>query len=276
MPTPQYVVVGHITKDLTAEGYRLGGTAFYAARTAAALGWRVGLVTALEPGTGLELDEEIQVRRSTAAATTTFENIYRDRERVQRVLAVAPPLTLEAVPPAWRKADVIHLGPVAGEVAEKMLTAFPHSFLGLTPQGWLRQWDDGGRVSYRQWRPKSLEGVKAMVFSDEDVAPDPEAVAWYARRVPVTAVTLGERGCRIYCGDQVRELPAFPVVAGDITGAGDVFAAAFFCALARGHDPFWAGRFANSAASFLVERGIAGLLSWGQILARMNPGLPHG
>lgn len=270
MPRPQYVVVGHITKDLVAGGYRLGGTALYAARAAAALGWRVGVVTALEPGMSLELDEEIQVRRSAAAATTTFENIYRDRERVQRVLAVAPPLTLAAVPSAWRKADVIHLGPVAGEVTEEMVTAFPQSFLGLSPQGWLRQWDDGGWVSYRPWRPQNLEGVKAMVFSDEDVALDPEAVAWYARRVPVVALTLGERGCRIYYGDRVRELPAFPVVAGDITGAGDVFAAAFFCALARGRDPFWAGRFANSAASFLVERGIAGLPSWGQVLVRMN------
>lgn len=272
MSPPDYLVVGHVTKDLAPGGFRLGGTAFYAAQTAAALGWRVGVVTALEPEAGLELGEAIQVHRLASPVTTGFENIYREGRRLQRVAAVASPLSLEAVPLAWREAAVVHLGPVAGEVPEEMMAAFPQSFMGVSSQGWLRRWDEAGWVGYQRWRPspEGLETVGAMVLSAEDVAADPEAISWYARRVPVLAVTLGERGCRIYFRGEAEELPAFPVTVGDVTGAGDVFAAAFFIALARGHDPFWAGRFANSAASFLVERGVSGLPTWGQVLGRME------
>ena len=40
-----YLVLGHITCDVSTDGYRLGGTATYATLTARALGLRVGVVT---------------------------------------------------------------------------------------------------------------------------------------------------------------------------------------------------------------------------------------
>ena len=40
-----YLVIGHLTVDLTPEGPRLGGTATYASLTAKALGMRVGIVS---------------------------------------------------------------------------------------------------------------------------------------------------------------------------------------------------------------------------------------
>ena len=41
-----YLVIGHVTHDLTPSGSRLGGTAAYSALTAQALGMRVGVFTA--------------------------------------------------------------------------------------------------------------------------------------------------------------------------------------------------------------------------------------
>ena len=47
---PGYVVVGHITRDLLSTGdSRMGGTATYAAVTAARLGYRVGVLTSARP-----------------------------------------------------------------------------------------------------------------------------------------------------------------------------------------------------------------------------------
>jgi hypothetical protein len=40
-----YLIIGHLTRDLTPDGPRLGGTAAYAGLTASALGLRVGIVT---------------------------------------------------------------------------------------------------------------------------------------------------------------------------------------------------------------------------------------
>lgn len=48
-----YLVIGHVTQDLTPSGPVLGGTAAYAALTARAMGLRVGVVTACHPETDL-------------------------------------------------------------------------------------------------------------------------------------------------------------------------------------------------------------------------------
>ena len=45
-----YLIIGHVTQDLTPNGPTLGGTASYSALTAKALGLRVGIVTAFAEG----------------------------------------------------------------------------------------------------------------------------------------------------------------------------------------------------------------------------------
>jgi hypothetical protein len=40
-----YLVIGHLTKDLTPQGSRMGGTASFASLTGKALGMRVGIIT---------------------------------------------------------------------------------------------------------------------------------------------------------------------------------------------------------------------------------------
>jgi hypothetical protein len=53
-----YLIIGHLTRDLLPSGSRLGGTAAYSALTARALGLRVGILTACEDCLSTpELDE---------------------------------------------------------------------------------------------------------------------------------------------------------------------------------------------------------------------------
>ena len=54
-----YLVVGHITQDLTPDGPRLGGTATYSALTARALGLQVGVVTSASEKTSMKAFEGI-------------------------------------------------------------------------------------------------------------------------------------------------------------------------------------------------------------------------
>ena len=56
------------------------------------------------------------------------------------------PLTAAAVPLNWLRAPIVLLGPLDREVDYDLAATFSGSFLGLTPQGWLRQWDAEGRV----------------------------------------------------------------------------------------------------------------------------------
>ena len=46
-----YLVIGHITTDLTDAGFRLGGTATFSSLTANALGHSVGIVTSCKAST---------------------------------------------------------------------------------------------------------------------------------------------------------------------------------------------------------------------------------
>ncbi|MCY3859057.1 MAG: adenosine kinase [Gammaproteobacteria bacterium] len=65
-------------------------------------------------------------------------------------------------------------------------------------------------------------------------------------------ITLGPGGCSINTGKTRIHVDAFPVKAIDLNGAGDMFAAAYLTAI-RDHDTESAARFANFAASRVIQ-----------------------
>lgn len=251
-----YLAIGHVTCDLIGSGFALGGTVSYAARTARALGCRVGIVTSAAPD--LDLSQAlngIAVACIPATTTTTFENVYTSTGRHQVIHAVAQMLTLEALPADWKGA-IVHLAPVARECDPALASAFADAFVGLTPQGWMRCWDEVGRVSRCPWEAAEelLARADAVVLSEEDVGGDMALVARYAAQTRLLAVTQGAAGCTVYTDGQARHFPAPAVREVDPTGSGDVFAAAFFVWLYRRGDPWEAARFANCVAARSVTR----------------------
>ena len=257
-----YVAIGHIAQDLTPSGVRLGGTVSYAALTAKALGQRTGLVTAAARGavtTGLEA---VEVCRVLSAASTVFENVYTPAGRVQTLHSRADRLSLAAVPAEWRTAGIIHLAPIADEVDPALASQFPGSFVGLTPQGWMRRWDGDGRVYYSEWTEAAagLAAASAAVISIEDVEGDWALAERWAAAARVLAVTEGARGATVFAAGERQHFPAPTVTVVDGTGAGDIFAAAFFVRLHHGGDPAEAAQFAIALATDSVTRvGIAGV-----------------
>jgi sugar/nucleoside kinase (ribokinase family) len=61
-------------------------------------------------------------------------------------------------------------------------------------------------------------------------------------------------GCTVFHRGEKRSLPARPARVIDPTGAGDVFAAAFFIRWAETGDPGQAAVFANVTASMALQR----------------------
>lgn len=257
-----YLVVGHVTRDLSGGTFTVGGTAAYAARTAQALGCRVGIVTS----TGPELDltaswSGILITHIEAPETTTFENTYVDGRRRQVIHGTASPLMPAMVPRDWRPA-IAHIGPVAQECDAALVSVFPKAFVGVTPQGWMRQWDEGGRVRRSPWRgaQRVLPHADAVVISEEDIRGDEGLAAECADQTAVLAVTQGPGGCTVYTGGQARRFAPPDVTEVDPTGAGDIFAASFFHTLKQGHAPWAAARFANCLAARSVTRaGLSGV-----------------
>ncbi len=259
MPRPSYLVIGHVTQDAVASGFRLGGTATYAGVTAARLGWSVRVLTAGNAearGSLTELLPEAEFSWVESPESTRFHNRYHGEIREQHLLSLAAPLIADALPVDWLESEVAHLGPVAQEVDQHLMTAFPPlTTVGVTPQGWLRLWDQSGRVETAEWGPATaqLSSLSALVLSREDVGGSDIRLDHYREHSRLMVVTRGFRGCTIYAGGQVIHLETRSAVEMDPTGAGDVFAAAFFIRLHETGDPVQAARFANVAGSFSVE-----------------------
>jgi sugar/nucleoside kinase (ribokinase family) len=254
-----YLLVGHVCVDETPDGPRLGGTAAYAAVLAHALGLRVGLVTSVAADVDLAASlPSVAAFVVPSRESTRFRNVSCAGQRQQALLARAVPLTLEAIPVPWRAAPLVHLAPVADEVDVAIVAALRPAvgFLGATPQGWLRAWDAAGPVRQRPWGPlaAALQPLDALVVSDEDLAGEPAGVAPLVGAGRCVARTRGAGGVQVYEGEAVCDLPAFPATVADETGAGDVFAAAWFVRLAAGDSAVGAARFAAAAAACAVER----------------------
>ncbi len=254
----QYLAIGHVTRDCLPEGgYAPGGTALYAAAAVARLGARAALLTTAHPSHLPARLPRVATAGAASAVTTTFENRYDPAGRRQWLHALAPPVRLDCLPPAWRAAPVVHLAPVAGEVPLAWAAAFPHALVGVTPQGWLRAWDAPLPAPVRPmpWRPAAalLRHVDLIVLSIEDVSGDEDLARHYARRCPLVAVTRGAAGATLYVAGAPRSVPPFPAVERDPTGAGDVFAAALLLRLWETGDALAAATYASAAAACAVE-----------------------
>lgn len=267
-----YLLVGTVTKDLLPEGnFTVGGTVTYASTMAKSLGWQPVIVTRASsefaPPAHLA---DVDWRILPASNTTTFRNVYYPEGRVQTIGPVAEGIQADDIPLDSRQAAIVHLCPLAQDVDPAVANIFEKALLTATPQGWLRQWDEQGIVSLGGWQTmdKILPHMQVAVFSIEDVENDWSIIQRWIKQIPVLIVTEGEQGCTIFHEGQSQSVPPRPATPTDLTGAGDVFAAAFFIRLQETNDLWASARFANVAASMAIERpGPAGVPTRAEIEA---------
>jgi len=251
-----YLIIGHITQDVVEHGFNLGGTVTFSALTARAMGLRVGILTACKSDLDLSPLNGIAIVAVESPVTSTFENIATPSGRIQYLHHQATILEPGMIPEIWKNTPIVHLGPVAQEIIPGMVRAFPRAFTGLTPQGWLRQWDSNGKVSLSSW-PEShliLENASAAVLSVEDVGGDEKLIEDMLTSIRILVVTEGAEGGRLYWNGDVRRFRPPQKYEGESTGAGDIFAAAFFFRLQVTRDPWEAARFATHLAAHSINR----------------------
>ncbi len=253
-----YIAVGHVTVDVLEDGSRRpGGTVLYAALQAARLGLRALILTR---GVADEIEamlspwaSELELRVQPADKTTTLATSGHGPQRTQRLLAWAGPIEAQdelACP-------ILHLAPVAQELPER----WPRGgrLLGLTPQGLARTLPEpGGIVRPSQPQGPGLaqaERADVVVISREEREVCGALLERAQAAGAMVAVTAGARaGTILVPGAPAIELPVNPVEQpADDLGAGDVFAAALFTALAEGRSPAQAGALANTAAALRMS-----------------------
>lgn len=251
-----YAVVGHITVDVLAGGERrVGGSAFYSALQAARLGLRTAVLTSGREDELLELlrplDVPFALEILPAPHTTTLATEGIGAGRRQRLLAWAGPMPAGV----GIDAEILHLAPVARETPEAPVAG--RRFLGLTPQGLARTWqEDGSEIGTAE--TGSLNGLgsrcDAIVLNEVELHLCRALVEDALAAGAVVAVTAEDRPVRLLGSGADVDVPV-PEVGEPVEdlGAGDVFAAALFVELAAGATAADAAAFAAAAAALRVR-----------------------
>lgn len=268
-----YLLIGHVTQDLTPDGPLLGGTVSYSARMAAALGLKVGIITSAPPTLDLSPLATFPILRIPSKNATTFENIQTPQGRIQYLYHRAEIIKSEHIPSEWRKADIVHLGPVANEIDPNLVDIFPNAFIGITAQGFLRKTDDFKKVQFSSWSeaPYMLAHCNAAIISLEDVKNQDERIQELTKYVKILVVTEGENGARVYWNGDVRHFSALKMDVVDLTGAGDIFAAVYFARLHATNDAWLACAQAVRLASLSVTRsGVEGIPTESEIQSALS------
>ncbi|HUF53439.1 MAG TPA: PfkB family carbohydrate kinase [Dehalococcoidia bacterium] len=283
MAAPDFLVVGHVVQDLTPDGgWRLGGAASYASLLAHKFGLRAAVLTSCAADLPLaDLLPGIELRIVPGDATTLMLNEYdAEGRRTQHVPQRAGPLAASDLPGEWREARIVLLGPVAGEVDAAIAAEFSaDTLVGAGAQGWLRKFTHDGSV--RQVPPEKWDAstllvrANALFLSDEDIPEAPfgarlAILDTWASLVDVVAFTRGYAGADIAYRGEWRRTEAIPANPTDLTGAGDVFAAAFLIHYAETSDPWASARLAAAASSLVIEgEGVEGVPDRTAVEARL-------
>ena len=249
--------MGHVTRDKVGDSYVPGGTVTYSGRLAKALGCRTAVLTSAREDYDLRpVLEGLEVRKIPSEHDAIFSNIYDGNNRIQLLHSKANDIYAADVPEAWMDAEIVHLGPLTNEVDPNMIDLFPNSLVGLTPQGWMRRWGDDCRVWATSFPAEEmlLRKADATVLSEEDFVDD-EMCRRYIEWANILVVTQNFAGCTVYVDGEQYQVPAPKITLVEPTGAGDIFAAAFFVGYQRsGKDPIRAAEFANHVAAHSVTK----------------------
>jgi len=283
------VVVGHIAIDINVLPWgvienALGGAPTYAGLAFAALKKSVGVVSKV----GVDFLEKFPPIYSKFGLdtegilvggeyTTTFENTYDEAgNRTQVCKHVAPKILPDNIPTAYENANSFYVSPIAGEITPELLKALKRekNLVMLDPQGIFRIISGDGKVEIepRDDLANFLKHVDVIKIGKEEAKAlrgEVKEVLKELRKMgpKIAILTKAEKGYAVLSDEGFEEVEAIKVDAKDLTGAGDVFGAAFLAKYLQTHEVSASAKFANAAAGLKIRyKGPTGFPSEKEIL----------
>lgn len=269
------VVVGHVAIDVNVLPWgvienALGGAPTYAGLAFVAMKKNVGVVSKV----GVDFLEKFPpIYRKFGLDTegilvggehtTTFENTYDEAgNRTQVCKHVAPRILPDDIPTAYENAHSFYVSPIAGEVTPELLKALKRetNLVMLDPQGIFRRISEEGRVEIepRDDLADFLKHVDVIKIGKEEAKAlrgEVKEVLQELRKMgpKIAILTKAEKGYAVLSDEGFEEVDAVKVDAKDLTGAGDVFGAAFLAKYLQTREVSASAKFANAAAGLKIR-----------------------
>lgn len=259
-----FTIAGHVAIDevITDTGsfHQLGGPPCFAASLGKTLGFNVKPVTKI--GENIPEEYEAILRslgfstvKSSGYQTTHFVLDYRHSPRRMKLPTICETIKLTEVADAER----LLLGPIAGEINDKLMKEIVPSFLALDPQGLLRSVGRACNVEPKKWwNPDVLRKLDLLKTSSSEhyLITETTDIKQSLRKlvengVSTAVITDGSNGSFVMSGSDILHVPVFPVDVVDSTGAGDVFIAGLAAFIDEGLS--WACAVASASSSAIVE-----------------------
>ncbi|MHA1713037.1 MAG: carbohydrate kinase family protein [Candidatus Ranarchaeia archaeon] len=190
-----------------------------------------------------------------------------DGDRTLDLLGKADPITTDNIPSHCLKAKMIAVGPILGEVSLELLDYIVENSSAdvfIDPQGFLREIQPDGKIKRvaRKGVLKKLAKAATFLKPNEHEAfvltsslnhiETAGQLVKHGSRYGI--VTLADKGSIISDGHTTWQIPTFPTLARDPTGAGDTYMGSFIYSwLTRDVKLHEHAVFASAAASCMVE-----------------------
>lgn len=287
------VIIGHITIDVNVfpRGIienMLGGAPTYAGFMLASLGEKVGIVSKIGedfpdkfPPLYGKFGLDTEGVYSIPEKTTIFENTYDELGgRKQTCWLLPSKISPEEIPGAYFHTRSFYVSPVGDEVTPGVLETVKkkENVVMLDPQGLFRKVGRDGKISVQ--KPENLDDYLVHV---DVVKIGPEEFQAFAKSPEetlrelvgagpkVAILTRGEKGCMVLCDGKFGEFEGLKVDVKDLTGAGDVFGAAFLVRYLNTRDVADSAKFATATASLKIKyKGPSGFPTEEEILGALG------
>ncbi len=250
----EFLTIGHCCLDKKTDDWVPGGATTYGLFLALQLQRASTLLTSTSTDFDYTIFGDVDIINVPTDQTTKFHNQETAQGRNQIIQSLATTLFPSALQNKYRDIPMVHLCPIAQEVDLSFLDYFAkETMICLSPQGWLRKWDEHGSVSHIDFKDYHIwKRANIVVLSREEIGDnDPNEIA---ENFEYFILTKGEEGAVLFHDGQMHEYPVHPVEkVVDTTGAGDVFAAAFLFKLKETNDPLLSMKFASKCAACCVE-----------------------
>lgn len=256
-----YLCIGHICMDIIEGGFCLGGTASYVSKLTKALKYETSIISSYGPNFLFLKDfSNINLYNLESEHSTIFENDYSGEIRKQILHARASRISLKSFDSfhvnKLPNYDIIHFCPIADEVDFAIIeSAKKYNCLSFaTPQGWMRKWDNNGRVTFKKIDWRKLKALDFVIISEEDIPNLKTELPEICSVISKLIVTRGANGASVFLNGIEYTYPAIPTNPVDTTGAGDTFACAFITTFHQTKNIAKAMECANKMAALSIEK----------------------